>query len=120
MKTAEPTRSAIELIEELDAAVTAFGGAVLLIVGFPDKSGAVFSGFPERLQILEELLQESGIPVGIMNPKLINNEHHFKYYVLSECVETSWAKPYMEAFIKAMVEAEPGIITVGMKDFPIH
>jgi hypothetical protein len=121
MKAAEPPRSAIELIEEMDAAVKVLGGAVLLIVGFPDKSGAVFSGFPDRLQTLEKLLHEGGRPVGMFNFKVVNGERLAYYYILDECVEISWATPYMEAFVDAMNQSEEGeIITVGMKDFLIH
>jgi hypothetical protein len=58
-------KSSIELLADLNTAEKTWGCA-LLTVGFPRMTRAVLSSFPERLQILEGLLQQGGIPVGMI------------------------------------------------------
>jgi hypothetical protein len=115
-------KSSIELISKLDAGAKMWG-EVLLIVGFPRVTRAVLSSFPERLQILENLLQQGGIPVGMLSIRPIDGVLHFFYTVLEERVADEWAQPYMEAFVQRMKDSEPGEMfgdSLGIEEFRIQ
>ena len=115
-------KSSIELIADLNTAAETWG-AVLLIVGFPRMTRAVLSSFPERLQILENLLDQGGIPVGMIGIEIINDVEHFSYCVLEERVADEWADPYMQGFIHEMATSDPGDLvsdSIGIENFRIH
>jgi hypothetical protein len=117
MRTPEPVRSSIEVIADLDKGAQEWGSA-LLVVGFPDMSKVVPNGCPERLQILDEMMREGGIPVGMLSMKVIDDEDHYFYCVFDEYAGTNWALLYMVAFVKEMTQ--PGIIAVNTGVFMIH
>jgi hypothetical protein len=115
-------KTSIELITDLNTAEKKWGDA-LLIVGFPRMTRVVSSSFPERLQILEDLLQQGGIPVGMLSLRTIAGVEHFFFCVLEERVADEWAEPYMEAFCNKMATAEVGEAfadSIGIDDFRIQ
>ena len=109
-----------KLIRDLDKAGKKWSEA-LLVVGFPTMTKVVPSSFPERLQMLETLLQQAGIPVGMVTmQESTDGTEHFFYCVLEEYIADGWAEPYMEAFVKAMAESAPGEVfsdSIGIDEF---
>ena len=109
-----------ELINDLDTGGKKWAEA-LLVVGFPTMTKVVPSSFPERLQMLETLLQQEGIPVGMVTmQESTDGTLHFFYCVLEERIADGWAEPYMDAFVKAMAESAPGEVfsdSIGIDEF---
>jgi hypothetical protein len=121
MKVAKAISPAIKLIERLDDAEAKVPGDSFLVVGFPDKSTAVHSSEPDRLEIVEKLLHEGGIPVAILNVQLLSGgQPRYFTYMLDECAKTSWAKPYIDAFVAAVMDIVQDLtITVGTRAFMV-
>ena len=74
----------------------------------------------QPLQLLETLVQQGGIPVGIVNLMETTDEGHFAYSVFEEHVGNGWAESYMKAFATKMAKSERGeIITesIGIDEF---
>ena len=105
-------KTSIELIRDLDAAQKKHRMAFLL-VGFPTTTLAIPSTFDTRLHMLEESLQQGGVPVGIwtMQETTAGVEDHFD--VLEE--HFPWGACYMEAFVKKLESAEPGEVVKKLK-----
>jgi len=114
-------KTAIELISDLDAGAKK-RGTVLLVVGFPKQTRVVPSSFSDRLQLLEYLLQQGGIPVGMVSRDTVDGEEHAFYYILEDRVADEWAQPYVEAFVDRLMTAEPGELiseAMGIEDFKV-
>jgi len=112
-------KTAIELIADLDTAQKKSGGA-LLIVGFPTTTRILMSNLFQPLQLLETLLQQGGIPIGMVNLMERTDDGLFAYSVFEEHVGNGWAELYMKAFVTKMAESNRGdIITesIGIDEF---
>lgn len=112
-------KTAIELIADLDTAQKKSGG-VLLIVGFPTTTRILMSNLFQPLQLLETLLQQGGIPIGMVNLMERTDDGLFAYSVFEEHVGNGWAEAYMKAFVTKMAESNRGdIITesIGIDEF---
>lgn len=112
-------KTSIDLVSDLDRAGKNWGNA-LLIVGFPTETRVVPSGFSDGLQRLDSLLQQGGIPVGMVSMKTINGEDHAFCSVLEDRVDDDWAEPYVMAFADKMLTAKPGEIfthSTGIDEF---
>jgi hypothetical protein len=112
-------KTTTELITDLNAAQKKSGGA-LLIVGFPTTTRVLMSDLFQPLQLLETLLQQGGIPVGIVNMMETTEDGHFAYSVFEEHVGNGWAESYMKAFATKMAERKRGeVITesIGIDEF---
>ena|ERR1700756_1744574 len=110
-------KTSTELITDLDAAQKERGEAFLL-VGFPTMTRLVPSFIDARLQMLEELLQQGGIPVGILTMQQTANGVHFRCDVLEEHI--GWGESYMASFVKRMAAAAPGEVisgSIGIDEF---
>ena len=112
-------KTSIEIITDLNTAQEKSRGA-LLIVGFPTTTRVLMSDLFQPLQLLETLVQQGGIPVGMVNPMEKTDDGHFAYSVFEEHVGNGWAESYMKAFATKMAESERGeIITesIGIDEF---
>ena len=115
-------KDSTEIITNLDAAHEKWGEATL-IVGFPRKTCIVSSNSPDRLELLENLLEHGGIPVAMFS-KLTgpNDVQHFFYGVFENEVTDGWVDSFMDAFVEKMADARPGedvIESVGIDKFRI-
>jgi hypothetical protein len=99
-------KSPIELISHLDKHAKNQRGA-LLIVGFPRTTRFVPSHFIHRREMLEELLQQGGIPVGVLRADPTNDEALF-LCILEDRIADKWAEPYMHALAYEFLTAAPG------------
>jgi len=112
-------KTSIEIITDLNTAQEKSCGA-LLIVGFPTTTRVLMSDLFQPLQLLETLVQQGGIPVGIVNLMETTDDGHFAYSVFEEHVGNGWAESYMKAFATKMAKSERGeIITesIGIDEF---
>jgi hypothetical protein len=112
-------KTSIELISNLDRHAKKWGGA-LLIVGFPTTTRVVPDSFPDRLRLLEDLLQQGGIPVGILGMDTIAGKTDFFCCVLEDRIADEWAEPYVEAFANKFLTAGPGEVfseSIGIDEF---
>jgi hypothetical protein len=112
-------KTSIELISSLDRHGKAHDSA-LLIVGFPALTRAVPDRFSDRLQLLEDLLQQGGIPVGILSVDAMQGETSCLCCVLEDRVADEWAEPYMVALAEKLLTAglwKPLTQSIGIDDF---
>ncbi len=112
-------KTVTELITDLNAAQKRSGGA-LLIVGFPTTTRILMSDLFQPLQLLETLLQQGGIPVGIVTLTETTDDGHCAYCVFEEHVSNGWAESYMKALVTKMAESQRGdVITesIGIDEF---
>ena len=110
-------KTSIQLIRDLDAAQKERGEA-FLFVGFPTMTRLVPSFVDARLQMLEELLEQGGIPVGILTMQQTANGVHFRCDVIEEHI--GWGGPYMTSFVEKMAAAAPGEVfsdSIGVDEF---
>jgi hypothetical protein len=97
-------KTPIELISHLDKHAKKGRGA-LLIVGFPRTTRFVPSHFIHRRKILEELLQQGGIPVGILRADP-DDDKAVAYCFLEDRIADNWAEPYMNSLGRRLLTAE--------------
>lgn len=116
--------TSIELITNLDRAQKEWGYA-MLVVGFPEMTRVVPSDFANRLQILETLLQQGGIPAGVVTMfDSADGTEHFFYGVFENDITAGWGDRYMEAFVNRMAspqgEGEVFTESIGIDQFRIR
>jgi hypothetical protein len=95
-----------QIIAELDRNGETWGGA-FLIVAFPTTTSVVPDTSPDRLQLLEDLLRQGGIPIGTFGVETVEGEKHVLCLFLKErgAIE-EWVPPYVRAFARKFLTAD--------------
>jgi hypothetical protein len=97
-------KTLIELISHLDDHAQNGRGA-LLVVGFPRTTRFVPSHFTHRFEMLEEWLQEGGIPVAILRADP-DNDKAVACCVLEDRIADNWTRPYLDTLARKLLTAE--------------
>jgi hypothetical protein len=105
VKTRAEMKTPIELISHLDKHATQWRPA-LLIIGFPKTTSFVPSDCNNRLKMLEDLLQQGGIPVGVMRADLTDDKAVF-CCILEDRTADKWVDPYIKAIATEFLNADP-------------
>lgn len=111
-------KSAIELVWEVDGHRRREEEA-LLLVGFPKTTRIVSSNSPDGLHLLEELLEQGGIPVGQLNVEKIDGEEYLhSRRVFDDRLADQWAEPYMSTFVERYIE--DAVDDIGIDEFRVQ
>jgi hypothetical protein len=93
----------------------------LLIVAFPKKTRIVRSNASDRLYLLDELLEQGGIPVGHLNLGTIKavGDAVTSQRIFDERRADQWVKPFMSVFVDRFLqeEEEKLLDTIGIDQF---
>ena len=115
-------KTSTELTTDLNAAEKRWGHT-MLVVAHPKGIRAVSTVFPERerLQQLERLLRQGGIPIGMVaTPEPTDGKRYFKYCVLEEHIADGWAQSYLKGFVEWLAKPLPKPVfleSVGVDEF---
>ena len=96
-------KTLVELISHLDNHAERAWGA-LLVIGFPRATRFVPSNYTNRREMLSELLQQGGVPVGILRAAPTNDEA-VAYCILEDRTADEWAEPYMDVLARQFLTA---------------